>query len=126
MYYTKKQLRGCKLLKIEGAPKLGIFELREGKYWDGIPATRNRTSIPMPDGFYVCQLTKDGFMVQGSDGGGNSAQGPYASAKEAESKTRKNLAEIERVGVELAREGRVRREVGEDGVVRFQAIVQRH
>jgi hypothetical protein len=121
---TKPQLRGCELLKIEGAPKLGIFELRNGKYWDGVPATMNGTATPMPDGFYVCELTRDGFIV--TTDGGDTVQGPYASAKEAERKTQEVLAEIEKAGAELEREGRVRREVGEDGVVRYQAIVQRH
>jgi hypothetical protein len=126
MYYTKKQMRGCKLLKIEGAPKLGIFELRDGKYWDGIPATRNGTNTPMPDGFYVCQLGNSGFMVQDPANGGNNVYGPYASVKEAERRTWKSMAEMAKIGEELVREGLVRREVGPDGVVRFQAIVTQH
>jgi hypothetical protein len=125
MYHTKRQLRGCKLLKIEGAPKLGIFELRNGKYWDGIPATLNGTATPMPDGFYVCELTRDGFIAT-KDDGSNTVHGPYASAKEAERKTRKALAKLEKVGAELEREGKLRREVGEDGVVRYQAVVPYH
>jgi hypothetical protein len=79
----------------------------------------------MPDGFYVCELTRDGCIAQGADGG-DAVQGPYASAKEAERKTRKAFAKLAKIGEQLAREGRVRREVGPDGVVRFQAIVQKH
>ena len=120
-----RQLQGCRLLSIEGSPQLAIFELRNGKYWDGIPATMNGTATPMPDGFYVCELTRDGYIVQGPTGG-DAIQGPYTSIKEAKRRTRKALAEVAAIGAELAREGRVRREVGEDGVVRFQAIVQRH
>jgi hypothetical protein len=33
-------MQGCKLLEIEGSPKLAIFELRGGRYWDGIQVTR--------------------------------------------------------------------------------------
>jgi hypothetical protein len=46
------QMQGRKLLEIEGAPKLA-FELRDGHYWDGVPATKNGTTTPVPDGFYV-------------------------------------------------------------------------
>jgi hypothetical protein len=118
-------MQGCKLLEIEGSPKLAIFELRNSMYWDGIQVTRMDDGVTLPDGFYVCELTRDGHIVQ-SPTGGDAVQGPYASAKEAERKTRKAMAELARIGEELAREGKVRRKVGPDGVVRFQAIVTKH
>ena len=36
---NKRQMQGCKLLAIDGMPPLAVFELRDGKYRDGIPAT---------------------------------------------------------------------------------------
>jgi hypothetical protein len=124
--HTKQQMQGFKLLKIEGTSTLGIFELRNGQYWDGIRVTRMDNGVtPMPDGFYVCELTPDGYIVQ-NPSGGDAVQGPYASAKEAERKPRKEMAKLAEIGEELVREGRVRREVGPDGVVRYQAIVTEH
>ena len=98
MQHTKPQMQGCKLLKIEGTPTLAIFELRDSKYWDGIRVTRMDDGVtPMPDGFYVSELTRDGYIAQGADGG-DAVQGPYASAKEAERKTRKSMAKLARIG----------------------------
>jgi hypothetical protein len=81
--------------------------------------------VTLPDGFYVCELTRDGFIVQ-SPSGGDAIQGPYASAKKAKRETKREMAKLAKIGEELVREGRVRREVGDDGVVRFQAIVTKH
>jgi hypothetical protein len=61
-------MQGRKLLEIEGASRLAMFELCDGYYWDGKPATINGTDTPMPDGFYVCELGDDDFIVQSSDG----------------------------------------------------------
>ena len=41
MQHQKPQMQGCKLLEIEGSPKLAIFELRDSKYWDGHPSHQN-------------------------------------------------------------------------------------
>jgi predicted RNase H-like HicB family nuclease len=83
-------MQGCKLLKIEGNPTLAIFELRDGRYWDGARIEGGATT-PMPDGFYVCELTPDGCIVQGADGN-DVIKGPYVSVTEAERKTRKDFA----------------------------------
>ena len=38
---TKRQMQGCEVLEIDGVdPKRALFELRDGKFWDGEPATR--------------------------------------------------------------------------------------
>jgi hypothetical protein len=92
--HTKPQMQGHKLLKIEGTPTLAIFELRDGQYWDG--RMNNDTATPMPDGFYVYELTGDGCTAQPpssvGSGVGNGFLGPYASVKEAEREARKSMA----------------------------------
>jgi hypothetical protein len=93
------RMQGCKLLKIDGAPALAIFELRNGTCWDGIQVTRMGDGVtPMPDGFYVYQLTSDGAIAPSGNGAGD-IKGPYASVEEAE-------REMARIGEELVREGR--------------------
>jgi hypothetical protein len=106
-------MHGFKLLKIERNPTLAIFELRDGQYWDGIRVIRMGDGIaPKPDGFYVCELTGDGCMVQlPPDGNGSGVLGPYASAEEAEHETRKSMTKPAKIDEELAHEGQVQREV---------------
>ena len=93
-----------KLLEIEGTPTLAIFELRNGQYWDGIRVTRMGDGVtPMPDGFYVGELTRDGAVAQGPGSGVGGVKGPYASVKEAERKMRKSMTELARIGEARAR-----------------------
>jgi hypothetical protein len=115
------QMQGLKKLKIKGAPALTIFELCDGFYWDSERATVNGTTTPMPDGFYVCELGDDDFITKAPDGG-DSVQGPYATAAEAERETRKMLAAVDQTLRNLERAGLVRRETGTDGVVRSHAV----
>jgi hypothetical protein len=115
------QMQGIKELEIEGTPKLAIFELCDGFYWDGERATINGTTTPMPDGFYVCELGDDDFITRAPDGG-DFVQGPYATAAEAERETRKMMAEADQTIRTLERAGLVRRKVGDDGVVRSQGV----
>jgi hypothetical protein len=115
------QMQGRKLLEIKGAPRLAMFELCEGFYWDGERATKNGTDTPQPDGFYVCELRDDGFITQAPDGG-DSVHGPYTTAAEAEHETRKMLADVDQILRNLERAGLVRRKIGDDGVVRSQGI----
>ena len=51
------QLQGCVVLEIDGVdPKRALLELRDGKFWDGEPATRKEDgTAPMPDGFYFVE-----------------------------------------------------------------------
>jgi hypothetical protein len=79
------QMQGCKVLKINGVmySKLAVFEIRDGKYWDGIPATKNEDGTTlMPDGFYFCELTSDSYITKAHDGG-EAIHGPYTTAKRA-------------------------------------------
>ena len=115
------QMQGIKELQIEGAPKLAMFELCDGYYWDGERATVNGTTTPMPDGFYVCEVGDDNFIAK-SSGGGDSVRGPYATAAEAERETRKTMADVDQAARNLERAGLIRRETGTDGVVRSQAV----
>ena len=115
------QMQGPKELKIKGAPRLAMFELCDGFYWDGERATINGTTTPMPDGFYVCELGDDDFITKAPDGG-DSTQGPYATVAEAERETRKMMADVDQTIRNLERAGLVRRDVGDDGVVRSQAV----
>ena len=73
---TKRQMQGCEVLEIDGVdPKRALLELRDGKHWDGEPATRKEDgTTPMPDGFYFVELTSDGKRNQ------RHVYGPYASA----------------------------------------------
>jgi hypothetical protein len=89
--HSQEQMQGDNALEIEGAPELAVFELRDGKYWDGEPVVRYGTTTPPPDGFYVCTLTSDGYIVK-DDSGGDALVGPYATAAEAERMTRKLLS----------------------------------
>jgi hypothetical protein len=118
------QMQGLKKLKIEEAPRLAMFELCDGFYWDGERATRNGTTddTPMPDGFYVCELGADDFITQAPDGG-DSVEGPFATAAEAEHEARKMLAEAEQIIRNLERAGLIRRQTGADGVVRSHAVM---
>jgi hypothetical protein len=113
-------MRGYKLLLgIEGAPRLAIFELRDGHYWDGEPATVNGTTTPMPDGFYVCELGDGGFITKTPE---RPSRGPYATAAEAERMTRKTLADTDRDMRTLEHAGLIRRKVGADGIVYCQVV----
>ena len=118
---TKRQMQGCEVLKIDGVePKRALIELRDGKYWDGEPATRKEDgTTPMPDGFYFVELTSDGKRILNDN-----LYGPYADAVEAELAAREGytLTDLNRVITELEREGRIRRVVGEDGVPRYHAV----
>jgi hypothetical protein len=76
----------------------------------------------MPDGFYVCELGDDDFITKASDGG-DAAEGPYATAAEAERETRKMLADAEQTIRNLERAGLIQRQTGADGVVRSQALM---
>jgi hypothetical protein len=61
----------------------------------------------------------------GSDTGDGATN--KSSIKEAKRRARKAFVKLAKIGEQqLAREGQVRREVGPDGVVRFQAIVPKH
>jgi hypothetical protein len=53
---------------------------------------------------------------------GDSVQGPYATAAEAERETRKTMADVDQIIRTLERAGLVRRATGTDGVVRSQAV----
>jgi hypothetical protein len=116
-----KRMQGYKLLLgIEGSPRLAIFELRDGRYWDGERATVNGTTTPMPDGFYVCELgDDDGFITTVPE---RRARGPYTTAADAERVTRKTMAHVDRSMRDLERAGLVRRKVGADGVARCQVV----
>ena len=113
---TKRQMQGCKVLEIDGVdPKRALLELRDGKFWDGEPATRKEDgTTPMEDGFYFVEL--DGGRILNDN-----IYGPYASAVEAEIAARKTptMTDFNRAVAELVRKGRVRRVVGEDGVPRY-------
>jgi hypothetical protein len=118
---SKWQMQGRKMLEIEGAPRLAMFELCDGFYWDGERANINGTTAPMPNGFYVCELGDDDFITQAPDGG-DFVRGPYATAAEAERVTREMMADVEETIRNLERAGLVRRKVGDDGVARSQAV----
>jgi hypothetical protein len=90
------QMQGFKKLKIAAAPRLAMFEIRDGYYWDGERATINGTDIPQPDGFYLCEVGDDGFIARAPDGG-DSVRGPYATATEAERVTRETMADGDRI-----------------------------
>jgi hypothetical protein len=116
---TKRQMQGCEVLKIDGVePKRALIELRDGKYWDGEPATRTEDGTTQPDGFYFVELATDGCILN------DILYGPYANAVEAELAARKTptLTDFNRVITELERERRIRRVVGEDGVPRYHAV----
>jgi hypothetical protein len=118
---TKRQMQGCEVLEIDGVdPKRALLELRDGKFWDGEPATRKEDgTTPMPDGFYFVELTSDGKRILNDN-----LYGPYANAMEARIAARKTptLTDVNRAITELERKGRIRRVVGEDGVPRYQAV----
>jgi hypothetical protein len=105
--------RGCKVLEIDGVdPKRALFEIRDGKFWDGEPATRKEDGTPKQDGFYLVELTSDGNILN------DNIYGPYADVVEAELTARAGytLTDVNRAITELERQGRIRRVVGEDGV----------
>jgi hypothetical protein len=114
-------MQGCEVLEIDGVdPKRALLELRDGKFWDGEPATRKEDgTTPMPDGFYFVELTSDGKRILNDN-----LYGPYANAMEARIAARKTptLTDVNRAITELERKGRIRRVVGEDGVPRYQAV----
>ena len=118
---TKRQMQGCEVLEIDGVdPKRALLELRDGKYWDGEPATRKEDgTTSMPDGFYFVELTSDGRRIVNDN-----FYGPYANAVEAELAAREGftLTDFNRAITELERKGRIRRVVDEDGVPRYQAV----
>jgi hypothetical protein len=99
-------------------PKRALFELRDGKFWDGEPATRKEDGTPKEDGFYFVELDDGGRILN------DNICGPYASAVEAEIAARKTptIADVNRAVTELVRKGRLRRVVGEDGVPRYLAV----
>jgi hypothetical protein len=66
-------------------------------------------------------LGDDDFVTKAPDGG-DSVQGPYATAAEAERETREMLAAVDQTLRNLERAGLVRRRVGDDGVVRSQGV----
>jgi hypothetical protein len=115
------QMQGRKLLEIEGAPKLAMFELRDGRYWDGERVAKYGTTTPAPDGFYICELRDDGFIAQ-ADTGGDLLFGPYATSAEAERTVRNMLKGVGRAWLILERAGLISRETGEGGVTQFQAV----
>jgi hypothetical protein len=117
------QMQGCKVLKIDGVySKLAVFEIRDGKYWDGKPATKMEDDTTLvPDGFYFCELTSDGYIAKADDGG-EAIYGPHKTAKAAERAAREGPTYIKQIIAELVRQGCVRSMVGEDGVLRFQAL----
>jgi hypothetical protein len=115
---TKRQMQGCKVLEIDGVdPKRALFELRDGKFWDGEPATRKEDGTSKEDGFYFVEL--DGGRILNDN-----IYSPYASAVEAEIAARKTptMTDFNRAVAELVRKGRVRGVVGEDGVPRYWAV----
>jgi hypothetical protein len=118
---TKRQMQGCEVLEIDGVdPKRALLELRDGKYWDGEPATRKEDgTTPMRDGFYFVELTSDGKRIIN-----DIVYGPYANAVEAELAAREGptLTDFNRAITELERKGRIRRAVDENGVQRYQAV----
>jgi hypothetical protein len=73
-------------LKIGGVDsKRALLEIRDGKFWDGEPATRKEDgTTPMKDGFYFVELDGDGERILNDH-----IYGPYASAVEAEIAARK-------------------------------------
>ena len=115
------QLQGCVVLEIDGVdPKRALLELRDGKFWDGEPATRKEDgTAPMPDGFYFVELTSDGKRILN-----DKIYGPYANDVEAEFAAREGytLTDLNRALAELERTGQIHREVGEDGVPRYLAV----
>ena len=115
---TKRQMQGCKVLEIDGVdPKRALFELRDGKFWDGEPATRKEDGTPKEDGFYFVELDDGGRILN------DNIYGPYASAVEAEIAARKTPRLRTSTGPSRSeRKGRVRRVVGEDGVPRYWAV----
>jgi hypothetical protein len=114
-----EHMQSCKILEINGVdPKRALLEIRDGKYWDGEPATTQENgTTPMPDGFYFVELTGDGRILN------NDVYGPYADAVAAELAARESptLADLNAVILQLERDGRVQRVVGEDGVARYGA-----
>ena len=75
---TKRQMQGCKVLEIDGVdPKRALFELRDGKFWDGEPATRKEDGTPKENGFYFVELRSDGRCILNDN-----IYGPYADAVE--------------------------------------------
>jgi hypothetical protein len=112
-------MQGWKVFEVENHAKLVVFELRDGKYWDGIPATRMKEGAIL-NGLYVCELKNDGAIKNVNNG--RSIDGPYATAAEAESMTRKMGTDANRHLAALERAGLVRQRVGEDSVPIFQAV----
>jgi hypothetical protein len=116
---TKRQMQGCEVLEIDGVdPERALLELRDGKFWDGEPATRKEDgTTPMEDGFYFVEL--DGGRILNDN-----IYGPYADVVEAELAAREGptLTDLNRAITELERKGHLRRVVDEDGVPRYQAV----
>jgi hypothetical protein len=110
------QMQGHKLLDAEGAPKLAMVEIRDGHYWDGESFEKN-DGTPAVDGFYFCELTSSGSIVQGDDGG-ETLFGPYATAAEAEHAMRDLWLERRAIAA-LTRVGLLHRRVGDDGKPRY-------
>jgi len=108
-------MQGCEV--IAGTdPQRAVLEVRDGKFWDGIPATRKEDgTTPMPDGFYFVELTDDGYILN------DDLYGPYADVIGAEIAAREGhtSTDVRRAIAALERKGILVRVVGKDGVVRF-------
>ena len=87
-------------------PELALFEIRDGKYWDGKPFTSGQ------DGFYVAERTSNGDILNNSI-----FWGPYPNAARAKIAVR-NVTIL----TELERKGRVRRVVRDNGKPAFNAL----
>ena len=112
-------MQGCELLEIDGVDsKRALFELRDGKFCDGEPATRKEDGTPKEDGFYFVELDDGGRILN------DHIYGPYVSAVEAEIAARETptLTDFNRAVTATCRKGHVRRVVGEDGVPRYLAV----
>jgi hypothetical protein len=104
---------GCKLIEIEGIPKLAVFEVRDGRYHDGLPADK-------ADGFYVCELSSDGSIAQSDTGGDDIVFGPCPTAEAAERMTRDTLTSAGRISVMLERAGLISK--GEIAILAPKAV----
>jgi hypothetical protein len=115
-----QQMRGvigtgelAKLVEDGKISKRALLEIRDGKYSNGEPAGPS-----VFDGFYFVELDDDDRILDGW------LYGPYTSAVEAESAARKAVTETELncILMDLERQGRIRRFVGEDGEVWYEAV----
>jgi hypothetical protein len=83
------QMQGFKVIAgVE--PKLALFEIRDGKYSNGVPSRTKGGAAP-PSGFYFAEMLADGRLCY------DEVWGPYPSAAAGERAARVNNAAYQAV-----------------------------